>query len=139
MNLAVLLALGSAVLYGAADFTGGLTTRRASTIPVVIFSQASGMLLLALMLPFLPDASPTRSDLLWGVGAGLTGGIELAAKRKAPVSVPAEWRPLERAVASERFEVPRRVGQLEDPREKPVAEGRSGSPGSGGRVERAAR
>jgi drug/metabolite transporter (DMT)-like permease len=78
MNLALLLALGSAVLYGAADFTGGLTTRRASTIPVVIVSQASGMLLLALMLPFLPDASPTRTDLLWGVAAGLTGGIGVA-------------------------------------------------------------
>lgn len=78
MNLALLLALGSALLYGAADFTGGLTTRRASTIPVVIFSQASGMVLLALMIPFLPDASPTRVDLLWGVGAGLTGGIGVA-------------------------------------------------------------
>ena len=78
MNSALLLALGSAVLYGAADFTGGLTTRRASTIPVVVFSQASGMLLLALMLPFLPDASPTQSDLLWGAGAGLTGGIGVA-------------------------------------------------------------
>ena len=76
--LALLLALGSAVLYGAGDFTGGLTTRRASTIPVVIFSQASGMLLLAVMIPFLPDASPTATDLLWGVGAGLTGGIGVA-------------------------------------------------------------
>ena len=78
MNLAFLLALGSAVLYGAADFTGGLTTRQASTIPVVVFSQASGMFLLALMLPFLPDASPTTTDLLWGVAAGLTGGIGVA-------------------------------------------------------------
>ena len=78
MNLALLLALGSALLYGAADFTGGLTTRRVSTIPVVIFSQASGMLLLALLIPFLPKASPTRADLLWGVAAGLTGGIGVA-------------------------------------------------------------
>jgi uncharacterized membrane protein len=78
VNLTYLLALGSAVLYGAGDFTGGLTTRRAGTIPVVIFSQASGMLLLALMLPFLPSASPTRTDLLWGVVAGLCGGIGVA-------------------------------------------------------------
>ena len=78
MNPVYLLALGSAILYGAGDFTGGLTTRRASTIPVVIFSQASGMLLLALMLPFLPAASPTGTDLLWGVVAGLSGGIGVA-------------------------------------------------------------
>ena len=70
-----LLALGSAVLYGAADFTGGLATRRAGTIPVVLVSQASGLILLALLLPLLPDASPSRSDLLWGTVAGVAGGI----------------------------------------------------------------
>lgn len=73
-----LLAIGSAVLYGAADFTGGLTTRRAGAIPVVLLSQASGMVLLALLLPLLPHASPTRPDLLWGAAAGLTGGIGVA-------------------------------------------------------------
>jgi drug/metabolite transporter (DMT)-like permease len=73
-----LLALGSAVLYGAADFTGGLATRRASAIPVVFLSQASGLILLAAALPFLPEAAPTRADLLWGVLAGLTGGVGVA-------------------------------------------------------------
>ncbi len=72
--MAYLLALASALMYGAADFTGGLATRRAATIPVVISSQFSGMVLLALLLPFLPGSSPSRTDLLWGVAAGLTGG-----------------------------------------------------------------
>ena len=73
-----LLAIGSAVLYGAADFTGGLTTRRASTIPVVLISQATGLALLTVILPVLPHASPARADLLWGAAAGLTGGIGVA-------------------------------------------------------------
>jgi drug/metabolite transporter (DMT)-like permease len=73
-----LLAIASAVFYGAADFTGGLTSRRAGAIPVVVLSQFSGMVLLALLLPFLPTASPSRLDLLWGVVAGLTGGIGVA-------------------------------------------------------------
>jgi uncharacterized membrane protein len=73
-----LLAIGSALFYGAADFTGGLTTRRAGAIPVVLLSQASGLILLALALPLLPPASPARADLLWGVAAGLTGGIGVA-------------------------------------------------------------
>ena len=73
-----LLALGSAVLYGAADFTGGLTTRRAGTIPVVIASQASGLLLLIAVLPLLPDATHSGSDMFWGAIAGLTGGIGVA-------------------------------------------------------------
>jgi drug/metabolite transporter (DMT)-like permease len=73
-----LLAIGSALFYGAADFAGGLTTRRAGTIPVVILSQFSGLVLLALILPLLPPASPSRSDLYWGAAAGLTGGIGVA-------------------------------------------------------------
>jgi drug/metabolite transporter (DMT)-like permease len=73
-----LLALGSALFYGAADFTGGLTSRRAGAIPVVVISQFSGMLLLALLLPVLPAASPSREDLLWGAAAGLTGGVGVA-------------------------------------------------------------
>src|SRR2546422_7395614 len=33
---------------------------------------------LALILPFLAPASPSRPDLLWGAVAGLTGGIGVA-------------------------------------------------------------
>jgi drug/metabolite transporter (DMT)-like permease len=73
-----LLALASALLYGAADFTGGLATRRASTLPVIVLSQLSGLVLLALLFPFLPAATPSRADLLWGVTAGLTGGAGVA-------------------------------------------------------------
>src|ERR1700752_5003409 len=75
MGLAYLLAISSAIVYGAGDFTGGLATRRAAILPVVMISQASGLLLLAALLPLLPSASPTRADLLWGVAAGVTGGI----------------------------------------------------------------
>jgi drug/metabolite transporter (DMT)-like permease len=73
-----LMALGSALLYGAGDFTGGLATRRAGAIPVVLLSQASGLVLIALLLPVLPPASPDRSDLAWGAMAGLTGGVGVA-------------------------------------------------------------
>lgn len=73
-----LLAIGSALLYGAADFTGGFTTRRVGMLPVVILSQASGFLLLALLMPVLPAATAARPDLLWGAAAGLTGGIGVA-------------------------------------------------------------
>jgi len=73
-----LLAIGSALFYGAADFSGGLATRRAGAIAVVLLSQASGLVLLALILPFLAHASPSRGDLLWGAVAGLTGGIGVA-------------------------------------------------------------
>jgi len=72
------LALASAVLYGAADFAGGLAARRAATLPVIVLSQFSGLVLLLLLLPVLPAATPSRADLLWGVLAGLTGGVGVA-------------------------------------------------------------
>jgi drug/metabolite transporter (DMT)-like permease len=69
------LAILSAATYGAADFLGGLASKRASTIAVVFWSQASGLLLLLLALPLLPDASPSRTDWFWGAVAGLAGSI----------------------------------------------------------------
>jgi drug/metabolite transporter (DMT)-like permease len=76
--MAFFLAIGSALLYGAADFVGGLTTRRAGVIPVVLLSQASGLVVLAMFMPLLPHASPSRADLVWGAVAGLTGGVGVA-------------------------------------------------------------
>ena len=73
-----LLALGSAALYGAADFLGGIASRRTNTTSIVVTSQGAGMVLLALMLPLLPDAAPSSQDLFWGGAAGLTGGIGIA-------------------------------------------------------------
>jgi drug/metabolite transporter (DMT)-like permease len=73
-----LLALGSAVLYGSADFFGGLTARRANTIATVFCSQLVGLVLLALVLPFLPVATVSTRDWLWGFVAGLSGGIGVA-------------------------------------------------------------
>ena len=72
------LALASAICYGAADFLGGLTAKRASTLPIVVVSQFAGLVLLFVMLPFLPTATPTRADFLWGAAAGLTGGAGVA-------------------------------------------------------------
>jgi drug/metabolite transporter (DMT)-like permease len=73
-----LLALGSAVLYGAADFVGGLTSRRADTVAVVLVAQFAGLLSLALLVPLLPAVTPTSQDLLWGAAAGLCGSVGVA-------------------------------------------------------------
>ena len=71
-------AIGSAVLYGAADFVGGLTARRASTLAVVFASQFAGAVTLSLVLPLLPHADPSRLDFQWGVVAGVAGGAGVA-------------------------------------------------------------
>lgn len=68
------LALGAAVLYGSADFCGGLTARRANTIATVVISQFVGLVLLLAALPVLPAAVVSPRDWLWGICAGLSGG-----------------------------------------------------------------
>ena len=73
------LAVLASVAYGAADFLGGLATKRGSTVfAAVVCSQATGLVLVLLALPFLPPATPTAADLAWGAASGLAGGIGLA-------------------------------------------------------------
>lgn len=73
-----LLALASAVLYGSADFFGGLTARRANTIATVVWSQFAGLILLLLVLPILPPTTVSARDWVWGFVAGFSGGIGVA-------------------------------------------------------------
>lgn len=75
--MAYFLALASAVLYGAADFLGGLASRRASTIAIVLVSQAAGLVPLALLLFALPG-TPSGQDFVWGAIAGLAGSVGVA-------------------------------------------------------------
>jgi len=78
MTPATLLALLSAVLYGAGDFVGGVASRRASTLAVVFVSQFAGAVALLVLLPLLPSATVGRGDLIWGAAAGLAGGVGVA-------------------------------------------------------------
>jgi drug/metabolite transporter (DMT)-like permease len=74
--VAVLLALASAVVYGAADFCGGLATRRATAFAVVALSQLAGLLALLFLLPWV-GGDPTGADLAWGAAAGVVGATGL--------------------------------------------------------------
>jgi len=79
MNLGILLALSSALAYGAADFIGGVGSRRHSSWQVVLVGQAAGalvMLVAGLVLPGSPAASDFAWALLAGVGSA-TGSIFL--------------------------------------------------------------
>jgi drug/metabolite transporter (DMT)-like permease len=76
--VAHLLALASAVLYGAADFLGGVGARRVSALAVVLTSQAAGLLALLVLLQVVPAATPSARDLWWGALAGLGSGTGVA-------------------------------------------------------------
>ena len=74
-----LLAVLSAASFGAADFLGGLASRRSSPLRVVAVSQLYGLALIVLLLAALPPDAYTVGDLLWGAAAGSSGGAGLVA------------------------------------------------------------
>ena len=71
--IAVLLALGGAVAYGVSDFVGGLVSRRSSVWPVAVLA-CTGALLGSVVLALTVPGDPSRSDVLWGLLAGVGSG-----------------------------------------------------------------
>jgi drug/metabolite transporter (DMT)-like permease len=74
--VAVVLALTSAAVYGAADFLGGLASRKTSVFGVVALSQVVGLAALLALLPWL-GGPVDGTDLAWGVAAGVAGASGL--------------------------------------------------------------
>lgn len=75
--LSLVLALGSAALYGLSDFLGGLVSRRASPWEVSIVTQIAAIVSIggaALLVP----AEPTMADVGWGALAGIGTGVGTA-------------------------------------------------------------
>lgn len=72
--MAVLLGLLVAISYGAADFLGGVASKRAPAAVIVLQSQILGLGLLAVLAVTVPDQHVVGADLVRGAGAG-TGGL----------------------------------------------------------------
>ncbi|WP_375385590.1 EamA family transporter [uncultured Microbacterium sp.] len=75
--LAAILALTGALVYGAADFLGGLAAKRLRSILVTAVSATSGLVLLCVVMPFTGGVWHPI-DVAWGVLAGVFGVIALA-------------------------------------------------------------
>ena len=92
MNPAYAVAVVSSVVFGTADFFGGLAARRASTLTVTFASGAAGLLSLCVAALFIRGVALPQ-DYWWGSAGGLCGGIGVALLYRAlaigPVSVAA--------------------------------------------------
>lgn len=80
--LAASLALGCALAWGVADFSGGLLSRRLPSLTVTVVSQLAGFVALLVALG-LDGGRIDRRSLALGVLAGVGGGAGLAAFYKA--------------------------------------------------------
>lgn len=72
--MAVVLGLAAALVYGAADFTGGVAAKRTPAMAVVVLSQLAGLVVLLIALPLLGTPAPPAGDLAVGAAAGIAGG-----------------------------------------------------------------
>jgi drug/metabolite transporter (DMT)-like permease len=77
--IAISLAVGSSLVYGVSDFLGGLKSRSLPLLSVLLVSQASALLLLVATVVVLGDGPPPGEYLLYGVAAGLSEAVGVAA------------------------------------------------------------
>lgn len=75
--MAVALALLSSLLWGGADFVGGLVSRRRPAIAVVAWSQTAGLVTIAAVALATGAYTASLGWLPWSVMAGLSGGVGL--------------------------------------------------------------
>jgi drug/metabolite transporter (DMT)-like permease len=81
--LAVALGLSSSLCWGFADFLGGLQSRRVRVLAVLLISQATGLVAIAIGLAIARPHAPALVDLWPAAAAGLAGAIALSAFYRA--------------------------------------------------------
>ena len=74
--MVTIFALAAALLYGSADFLGGVATRRARALAILPASTLAG-LVVVLVAAMAAGESVSQTGLAWGVAAGAVGGIGL--------------------------------------------------------------
>lgn len=73
----ILAAIASSMLFGFADFAGGVATRRAAAISVVAASQVAGAALIFVLVATIGRGEPTASAFAWGTAGGVVGSLGL--------------------------------------------------------------
>lgn len=71
------LALLGALVYGAADFLGGLAAKRLRSVVVTALAALSGLVMLAVAYPFI-GGEWLPADVAWGALSGIAGAIAIA-------------------------------------------------------------
>ncbi len=81
--IAVILGLICGSLWGIGDFSGGIASRKASPLAVVLFAQLMGMVILAVPAILRAEAWPAWRDIGFGALASAIGIVALAALYRA--------------------------------------------------------
>lgn len=82
MNAAIasiVFGLTSALVWGAGDFLGGLSSRRSSVLGALLINESSGLLILIACAFLFQEPFPSNVQIGWGIAAGLAGTVGLGA------------------------------------------------------------
>ena len=77
--IGVLFGLTSALVWGSADFCGGLAARRISQFQALALSSSAGLAILLVAAWIRGESGLTTADLFWASGAGILGALGIAA------------------------------------------------------------
>lgn len=86
--MAVLLALASALIYGAGDFFGGLTARRIPPFLVVLVSHAIVVIPMLVMAALIGAERFDQTDLAWSLAGAIGGALGVALLYRALAAGP---------------------------------------------------
>jgi drug/metabolite transporter (DMT)-like permease len=75
--LTAVFSLAGALVFGAADFLGGLAAKRVSAMLATAVAAVSGFVLLVVAAPFLGGVW-TPHDVLWGILSGVAGAVAIS-------------------------------------------------------------
>ena len=76
--IGVIFALSSAVVYGSADFSGGVASRRSHQFQVLVIASLASVLLMGSMIVIGQERLPSSSSMLWAASAGISGALGMA-------------------------------------------------------------
>jgi drug/metabolite transporter (DMT)-like permease len=77
--LAVLLGLAAGLSWGVSDFMGGLKARTVDLLAVLVLSQGTGLVLVALIVAARGNGAPAGDELIYASASGISGALGLAA------------------------------------------------------------
>lgn len=77
--MGALIALAASVVWGSADFGGGLFSKRIAALRVVALSQVGSLCVMSVVLAgqLIVAGAPHGTTWLWGIGSGVANGLAL--------------------------------------------------------------
>jgi hypothetical protein len=89
--LPLLLALGSGIGWGTADFLAGLAARRQALFVVIAVSQGAGLVFVAVVVLVRGEAPQQAIAVWYGAAAGVLGAVGLSRRTRSTTARGGGW------------------------------------------------